>query len=289
MISIIICSVNIGRAKALEQNIAKTIGIPFEVIIWDNRQYGYGLAKVYNICAFKAKYDFLCFVHEDIKFDSDGWGIGLIEQLRKPDCGVIGFAGSVIKSRNLSGWGQDKKYNLCNYIQCDFERGGEATICCNIDKTHVFVPCITLDGLVMFVRKSVWAEFLFDEKLLNGFHGYDLDFSMNVSRKYLNYVCNMIQIEHLSLGNFGVDWLNAMHLLHRKWEKHLPIYIGEISLEEVRKNESEAYYNCIKSLFRSHCSQSKVWLCIKDYIKKYHFREHSLTLLLKYISRLIFK
>ncbi len=42
---------------------------------------------------YAAKYPYLFFVHEDVKFHLQNWG-GVIEnKLREPDCGVIGFAG----------------------------------------------------------------------------------------------------------------------------------------------------------------------------------------------------
>ena len=98
MLSIITCSIKPEQLKAFKKNIETTIGIPFELIAFDNRVLQYGLCKVYNECARQAKYDFLCFAHEDISFQTYDWGKIIISELSKPDCGVIGFAGASHKS-----------------------------------------------------------------------------------------------------------------------------------------------------------------------------------------------
>ena len=75
MLSIIVCSVNPEAAERLQKNIAATVGtVPYEIITFDNRTVGYGICKVYNLCTEKSRYDNLCFVHEDVQFDTIGWG-----------------------------------------------------------------------------------------------------------------------------------------------------------------------------------------------------------------------
>ena len=117
MLSIITCSIKPEQLKAFKKNIEDTIGIPFELIAFDNRVYQYGLCKVYNECARQAKYDFLCFAHEDISFQTYDWGKIIISELSKPDCGVIGFAGASHKSLTISGWHSSAQYDRFNYIQ----------------------------------------------------------------------------------------------------------------------------------------------------------------------------
>ena len=93
MITFIICSIAPERAHALEQNIQRTIGeTPYEIIIFDNRQTNYSIAKAYNLCASKARYAYLCFLHEDIAFHSRNWGKDIIHQLSSDNCGIIGFS-----------------------------------------------------------------------------------------------------------------------------------------------------------------------------------------------------
>ena len=55
MVSIIICSVSPHLLKELQQNIAQTIGIEYEIIAIDNREQHWPIAKVYNYAAQQAK------------------------------------------------------------------------------------------------------------------------------------------------------------------------------------------------------------------------------------------
>ena len=119
MFSIIVCSIRPAEAEALRQNIAATIGdVPFEFIAYDNRGTGKGIAEVYNECASRAKYDLLCFAHEDIEFRSEGWGRDIASKLEEQGTGVIGFAGSTYKSAYPTGWLCTRRWGVrMNYVQ----------------------------------------------------------------------------------------------------------------------------------------------------------------------------
>ena len=104
MLSIINCSVNEQYLKDLEINIKETIGVPYEIIVFDNRNINYGLTKVYNQCAEKSQYPYLCFLHEDTKWITKNWGDIIIEKLKDKETGMIGFAGGVAKLKEYLGW-----------------------------------------------------------------------------------------------------------------------------------------------------------------------------------------
>ena len=100
--TLICCSVDPAAAEALRRNVAATIGEPFEFDVWDNRGRNVGLCDVYDRCAERSGGEYLCFVHEDVRFLTEGWGARLAAKLCEPDCGVIGFAGSVLKLRRTT-------------------------------------------------------------------------------------------------------------------------------------------------------------------------------------------
>lgn len=140
------------------------------------------------------------FVHEDVKFHSVGWGKCIEKKLKEPDCGVIGFAGSKVKLKCYSGWGDVYKWDVIFYYQ---SVGTETQFrVASVTMEHPFKEVLVLDGFAMFVRKDVWAKYPFDEKLLTGFHCYDLDFTLQIAadRCYKNYVCcsSEVLIEHSS-------------------------------------------------------------------------------------------
>lgn len=201
MISIIVCSINPAKAEAFRTNVLETIGLPCEFIIYDNREAGDSITHVYNHCAEKAKGEYLCFAHEDIFFRTPNWGERIVSLLQKPTTGVVGFAGSMAKLATFSGWGSLKQYTRYNYIQ-RFRDGSIKYFITNPDKVSAS-PVIVLDGMCLFMRRNVWAEFRFDEDTFRGFHLYDLDISMAVGQKYTNYVTNDILLEHFSEGSYN--------------------------------------------------------------------------------------
>ena len=88
MISIIVCYINPAKVEAFRANVLETIGLPCEFIFYDNRETGYSITHVYNLCAEKAKGEYLCFAHEDIFFRTPNWGERIVSLLQKPTTGV---------------------------------------------------------------------------------------------------------------------------------------------------------------------------------------------------------
>ena len=156
----------------------------------------------------------------------------------------------------------------------------------HISDSDSFISCITLDGMALMVRKKVWQEFPFDEKLLQGFHCYDLDFSLQVSQKYTNYVCNTIEIEHFSEGNFDTTWIETTFLFHKKWISCLPVYVGDFSKRELKENEEHMSYWFVRAMMKSSYPLKKIWPFAWKYIRKEHFLKHSGTIILKFIIAL---
>ena len=79
MISIIICSRNLGIDPKLSTNITSTIGCECELIVIDNSQNKYSIFQAYNIGIEKSTSEIICFVHGDVLFHSKDWGKKLIE------------------------------------------------------------------------------------------------------------------------------------------------------------------------------------------------------------------
>ena len=237
MFTIIVCSIRPKEAENLRKNIEATIGVPFEFLAYDNRGTGKGICQVYNECAERAKYDYLCFAHEDIEFLTDDWGKKIAEKLQEKDCGVIGFAGSTMKSKFPSGWSSTSRYGLrMNMVQVEY--GNDCLHQLN-PYDEDFSKVVTADGLCLFTSKKTWNEVRFDEKNLKGFHCYDVDYSLGLfSAGYRNYICHKVLVKHTSLGNHDVVWLRDNLKLHKKWDKHLPMYVN--------KDKSRFYRNYLE-------------------------------------------
>ena len=229
----------------------------------DNRQLGWPIARVYNEGARRASGRYLLFVHEDVVFHQQDWGRGLIGRLASPDCGVIGFAGSKVKLDVYSGWWQNHPgWDCCSYIQ-------NGVRCVQGDGLQAdalsFEPVVTLDGFALLVRREVWEEVPFDEEALKGFHCYDLDFTLAVGRKYTNYVCGGIAVEHLSSGNLDGRWYEITVQLHdTKWKSLLPVKTADVCWTEVerRRMAEDLSYRFLHNALRSSYSRKRALLYV---------------------------
>lgn len=249
MYSIIVCSVRSDDAEKLRINIENTIGegIPVEYIAYDNRGTGKGICQVYNECAAKARYDYLCFIHEDVEFMTNGWGRIIGDKLAEDSCGVVGFVGSAMKARSLTGWNSTKKYG----VRANFIQGGKRELV-NVRNPggQCFSRVVTLDGMCLFTRRDVWRRLKFDEHMLRGFHCYDLDYTIASAVDGLqNWVCNHVMIKHRSGGNIDRKWFVDTKKLHEKWHKNLPVYIEPVGLVKKKYHE-----------FRSRIE----WMCVLE-------------------------
>lgn len=233
MLSIIICSVNPIYLDALTKNIEQTIGLPYQIIAIDNAISKFGICKVYNIGAKKAIYDTLCFVHEDVAFATQNWGNIIIQHLKDEKVGLIGLAGGDAKSGVPSSWSIPVVSNHINIFQHfkDKTKPAQHIVETNIPNT-IKQQVVALDGVLLCTRKAVFDKFKFDECTFNGFHGYDIDYSLQVNTQYQVFVIFDLVLHHFSEGTPDSKWVNSAVLLTEKWKKHLPISIYNLSTEE---------------------------------------------------------
>lgn len=284
MISFICCSIKLDEAEVLRKNIEKNVGVPFEFLIFDNRTAGYGICKAYNMYAEKAKYEYLCFVHEDVKFSTLNFGKLIVSKLKEDSCGVIGFAGSTIIINYPTGWFISSECRRANYLQ-HFKRKRASHKYKNPDSLP-FSPVITLDGLCLFVSKRVWQEYKFDESFFLGFHLYDLDFSVTVAQKYKNYVCNNILVEHFSDGSYSSQWYEETLRFQKKWEGKFPIGIidAHMTPRSLAKYLRIAKYTELKFNLRNNQHLKIPFLNVRKYIASYPNYFLSWKLLGKYFK-----
>lgn len=274
MISVIICSVKPFQVSRLEKNIAETIGnVEYEVIAFDNRNTHYGLCEIYNLCAEKSRYDNLCFAHEDIQFDTIGWGEKIISKLSETDCGVIGFAGTTARISALCGIGLSRAHWRSNFIQ-HMNKGGMKSCFKNPDRVE-FSPVVSVDGMCLFVSRKVWQKVRFDEKTFPNFHLYDLDFTTAVFRAgYINYICNTVIVEHFSEGYYTQEWLAATIDFSNKWRDALPLYVpGFPCIKNLDRYVRSREFRFIKAMMKSRgkCSWELIDGLCRQYYRKYPF------------------
>lgn len=225
MISIIISSVNNQYLLQLKESIKNTIGVPYEIILINGKDNKLGLCNAYNAGAEKSNFSYLCFIHEDVIFHTQNWGSILMGYFTD-DVGLIGLAGNICKTKMTSTWPQSYLKNTitrrCNLIQ-NFKRTNTPPEKNYVNPhNEVAASVVTLDGFFLATKKEIWQQFQFDEKLLNGYHGYDLDFCMSIGTKFRIIVAFGILTTHFSEGNCDINCMEALYKVHNKWKHSLP-------------------------------------------------------------------
>jgi hypothetical protein len=223
MISVIICSSNPVLLEQAKINIEETIGVPHEIIYEDNRELNTGICSVYNSLALKATFRILCFVHEDVLFTSTNWGNIIINHFANDtQIGLIGLAGCKYKSAFYSGWySHDKKLDCANYVH-QYNHGTERVYLSPAGNREL-QEVVCIDGVFMCCKKEVWEKNKFNEKVLRGFHFYDIDFSLRVARENKVMVTYDVSLTHItSGGDYGNKWVEIAIEYHQFMKGKLP-------------------------------------------------------------------
>jgi glycosyltransferase involved in cell wall biosynthesis len=231
MISIIVSSQKKAILDKLEENIRQTIGETFELIGIDNAGARFGICKAYNIGIDQAKFDIICFMHEDISFETVNWGKKLIEHLSNQEVGLIGVAGGDTKSWVPSSWSSliyVSEVCLVQHFKNALKPPERIKRTGYPDNLSFSKPVACLDGVFMCTRRDVLDKYRFDEITFQGFHGYDIDFSLQVSQSFRVCAISDIVLHHYSDGSFNKEWLQNAIKLSDKWRKRLPLSVRDL-------------------------------------------------------------
>ncbi|MEJ7766985.1 MAG: glycosyltransferase [Chitinophagaceae bacterium] len=243
MISIIISQYSALQVDSLKKNIQSTIGVPFELIVIDNSRGLMGLCQVYNIGASRARFELLCFSHEDVELATVNWGSKVIDLFNANEkLGLLGVAGSGFKSLSPSGWWYpyaNTQTVFTNYIQSDPHRK-EGELQCSNPRNNTVANVVCVDGFWFCTRKAIALQIKFDEDTFKGFHCYDIDFSLAVFRQYEVGVSFEILIKHFSGGHLSRQWVNDTLMLYKKWEHALPLNVVGLDHKTVINEEIKA-------------------------------------------------
>jgi hypothetical protein len=234
LISIIICSRKKSLSAELTLNIEETIGIAYETITIDNSENKYSIFEAYNIGVEKSRYPYLCFMHDDLTLYTKNWGIKVIDHFNNEQTGAIGIAGSPYAPKMPgSWWGSGLVYQ---YILRVHEKEPSITTVSGIPATRQEV--VTLDGVWLCIRRSLFSQIKFDSNRYKGFHFYDVDISMQINQLGFKLYCIFdILIRHYSTGNLGGGWNENAMIFNKKWISVLPVSC--IPLTYSQKNDAE--------------------------------------------------
>lgn len=273
MLSLIICSRNVSVPKKLEENLKKTIHADYELIVIDNSLNQLSIFEAYNIGINRSKGEILVFLHDDILFQTLGWGkiIHLLFE-QYTDIGLIGIAGSSIKTKMPSTWWQGPVY--IRIIQ--HHKNDKASE----NKTNGFgnkeiVEVAAIDGVLMIMKRD--DNIRFDENL-KGYHNYDMDLSIK-HHKLNKKVCvtSQIVIEHFSAGTINKDWYLSTSKFHKFNAENLPIITDtRIDGRNLRNVEFIAGAGFVLGLLENNLKREALYWWFKlikmKFYSKFHFK-----------------
>ena len=260
MISIIICSRDEEMLRAITQNVADTIGIAHEIVPIFNKTGQYSIFQAYNIGISRSRYDVLCFMHEDIFFETTDWGNSVLKAFSfNPNLGLLGVAGSSYKALVPSGWSFWSALNetfKINVIQ-HYKSGKPAVHVYNNPDGRTISKAATVDGLWFCTPRVLAEKIKFDELNFKGFHCYDIDYSLSVLQTHDVAVTFEVLINHFSEGSADDSWLEETLKLHEKWKDILPVSLDDLTIDEQRQQEYNAFHEVIYKL------PGKKMICLK--------------------------
>ena len=231
MISFIICYRDEEIIEKLKQSIINTIHCEYEILNYFNKS-NESLTRVYHKLTNLAKYQILCYCHEDIEFINKNWSETLINLLHvNSEIGLVGACGAKYKSRLPTPWNcVQKKYYRSNFIQGN---NGQEVENVQIDSDY-YSEVAVIDGCFMACRKDLFQQFSWNTSDLRGFHLYDLDLCFQVFGIKKIVVSSEIKIIHKSLGNYSNGWIEDSIKIHKKYSEKLPLFIDLPQKETIK-------------------------------------------------------
>lgn len=234
MISFIICSTKSFIQPLFVKNIDEACSLKHEIILVDNSKNDHSIFSAYNEGVKKAKYDYLCFIHEDIVFKSDNLGeIISYTFTNNPDVGLIGVVGSEVLTRTPFGWwsaGPDYKVGNVKQYPKSHKRNYTIPPHYNSKNEPQLREVVACDGLFLCIRKELFRKMKWDDNTYSGFHCYDLDICMTIKQLGMKIVVaqNLI-VDHYSFGNPTESFAKACSVFNEKWHPYLPMSVPSIS------------------------------------------------------------
>ncbi|KQT22977.1 hypothetical protein ASG22_14540 [Chryseobacterium sp. Leaf405] len=274
MLSIIISSYQPSYYDQLVKNISDTIGSGFQyeiIQIWNPNLMS--ITKAYNLGASKAQYENFLFLHEDLIFHTHEWGEKLISHLEKFNVGIIGVSGSSYVPIAPSSWTVSEEYQQTNILESTKENPIQIHTC---TMQNTMNKVYGVDGVFLALKKENYLNYKFNEEL-KGFHGYDLDISLRVSKTLQNYTIDDILIEHFSMGNLNKIWFDTNISIRER--------LGASFHKKNPETEKKAFLSFVSRYFQHYpINRKSILFTLKFYPFKYLNIKGHYLILIKYFN-----
>lgn len=231
MITVVYCTRETNPKHA--EHIKKTSGLNKNIEVIEIINNGEALTKSYNRGLAQAKNDIVVFMHDDVEFDTTGWGNKLIKHFNNnPEYGILGLAGTT--DMPLSGqWWEDrsKMIGIVNHKHEGKKWESRYSKSWGNELNEVLI----VDGLFFAVHKNRIKN-TFDENI-EGFHFYEIDFVFSNYLKGVKIgVMYNIRVTHKSIGMTNEQWDTNRKQFISKFNDELPEKLVPDFYKPIEKN-----------------------------------------------------
>ena len=259
MISLIICSRTPFLPARLQENIKTTIGVEYELIAIDNSKRQHSIFEAYNIGISKSQYPYLCFMHDDIQYDSQNWGADVLRHFTDVATGAIGIAGTPYYPQMPGSWWAGGLVNeaLVHNIDGELKSAVKSVNGPSVQKNEVVV----LDGVWLCIRRSIFENIKFDEQRFTGFHFYDMDICMQIhTLGFKLYSVSDILLQHFYTGTVDSKWIDNALVFQKKWRSKLPASVIKLTAHQQATTEYKTLAEYVRILLANKVSKTGAYL-----------------------------
>ena len=198
-LSIVVCSNDAPRYAAMATSYERALaGWPHEIVCIDDAD---SLAEGYNRGADAATGEVLAFSHDDVEILASDFGHRLARRLA--ECDVLGVAGATRATGPawpFAGWP-----HLHGSVIYPEGTGYRVSV---YSRTAPLARGIrVMDGVFLAMRREVALSIRWDEETCDGFHGYDVDFTLRAAQAgYRLAAATDLGVVHQSYGSFDDRW-----------------------------------------------------------------------------------
>ena len=200
-VSVLICSAKPERAAAAATMYQRLLAqVPHEIVVIGDAR---SLAEGYNRALAQARHDIVLLAHDDVEILSPDFAARLLGAVRRHD--LVGVAGT----RKLVGgaWHFAGHPHLAGQVGMPAGDGSYVVTLYDVSEAETR-GMQALDGLLLATRRDTALRLGFDAVTFDGWHLYDLDFSLRAAEAGLGCAsCNDILVVHGSQGSYDERWL----------------------------------------------------------------------------------
>ena len=199
-IGVVVCSVETDkfeRVRALYHRLLA--GVPHQILgIHDARS----LCEAYNRALRAVRGDIVIFSHDDVDILAPDFAGCLVAALARFD--VVGVAGATRAAGPAWSWAGHP--HVHGWITHRSAADGDWRVSIS-SPWPIVAGAQLLDGVLIAGWRRVFEAVPFDAETFDGFHFYDVDFTLRAARAGWRIgICGELLVVHQSEGRFGADW-----------------------------------------------------------------------------------